>query len=109
VNFTVNFHPLAKADYHAFYHYIAERSPDGAVSWENALDDAISRLEKDPNIYSEIPDLVKGRDKYQQVFFKTRYGDRYRAVYVVDGEHVTVLRIRGKGQQPLGTNDLPNG
>lgn len=39
--------------------------------------------------------------------FGTQLGNTYVAVYLVENECVTILRIRGEGQPPLRAGDLP--
>jgi len=109
VSYIVNFHPLAQADYDQIFDYIAERSPEGALSWDDALNGAVARLKSNPEGYSLIPDPVVTEQQYQQILFKTKQGNTYRAVFAIEGELVTVLRIRGQGQRLLNKQDLPNG
>ena len=107
MSYTLFFHPFAQADYDHIYEYILERSPQGAESWDLALDGAIADLGNDPNRHAHIPESVVGRSEYRQAFFRTRRGKRYRLIFVVEGSIVTILRIRGPGQADVTPLDLP--
>lgn len=107
MNYSVNFHPLAQLDYRHIYDYIMERSPDGAQRWDAALDQTIELLRKDPHIYGRIPEPVASDREYKQLLFKTKYGNRYRLVFAIEDDLVTILRIRGPGQTPIDSSEFP--
>lgn len=107
MNFSVNIHPFAQADYDHIYNYILKRSPQGAARWDEALDAAIFSLKQDPIRYARIHEPVVGKSEYKQKSFTTRRGNRYRLIYVVEGKSVTILRIRGHGQASITPRDLP--
>lgn len=109
MKYSVNFHPLAQIDYRHIYEYIASRSSGGARSWDAALDEAIEALRNDPNIFGRIPEPVSSEQAYRQHLFKTKYGNRYRLVYAVENDLVTILRIRGPGQPPVAGADIAEG
>ncbi len=52
------------------------------------------------------PENEHAEREVRQVLFKTRKGSVYRALYTVDGEHVYVLRVRGRGQAPVNPDEL---
>ncbi len=106
MSFSVYFHPFAQADYDQIYEYIRERSPQGAASWDEAVNQAISSLESDPMRFGLIPEPVKGELEYRQAFFRTRRGKRYRLIFAVEDARVTVLRIRGHGQADVTPGEL---
>lgn len=97
----------AKQDAQSTFDWIAERSPVGALRWSRALDDAIARLEQSALGFgqAEEADLFVDRD-LRQILFKTAHGRTYRAVFVIDGTHVRILRVRGPGQEFLTESDL---
>jgi len=43
----------------------------------------------------------------RHVFFRTRAGRTYRALFLLVGDEVRVLRVRGPGQPPVGPDELP--
>lgn len=89
------------------YAYIARRSPDGAQHWDAALDRAIEQLTGNPNICSRIPERVVCNQEIKQLLFKTKYGNRYRIVFAIEDDLVTILRIRGPGQPPINSSEIP--
>ena len=81
-------------------------SPDGAVRWWFAFDEAVHKLTDHPLDCGLAPESETLRFQLRQFLFKTRRGRRYRGVFVVIGDEVRVLRIRGPGQPPLERNEL---
>jgi len=109
MSFSLNIHPEADTDAEGIAAYIGERSFEGMLRWLDAYEAAQARIVSNPLLCSpahEEPILNRG---LKQILFKTPSGNRYRAVFIVDGNHVTILRIRGKGQKLLSEQDLPNG
>lgn len=109
MSYAVRLLPAAKADLHEFYNYIAERSPEGADHWEAALEAGLARLRQNPFQCGLAPEHNKLGRELRQLLFRTQHGHTYRAVYLVEGEEVFVLRLRGPGQKPLRARDMPNG
>jgi plasmid stabilization system protein ParE len=109
VKYTVQLLALAKADYRRTFHYIQERSLQGAENWELAFEQCLDRLRTNPTIYSLAPENDLYDYPLYQVLFRTLRGKRYRIVYRIDGPQVTVYRLRGHGQPPLEKGGLPNG
>ena len=99
----------AKADYRHLFSYLEERSPQGALNWEESLEAGLARLRSNPLIYGLAPENMHFDFELRQLLFKTRYGRVYRAVYRVVGNEVTVFRICGPGQSPLNPNQIPLG
>lgn len=106
MNYTVRILPLAKNDWLSIFNYIAERSPQGARSWEAAYEQALTRLEQNPLICGFAPENHHFDFDLRQILFHTRRGKRYRMVFRVDQNVVTIYRIRGPGQAPLASGDL---
>ena len=97
----------ALRDIRATFRWIAQQSLSGAQSWRNAFDAAIQRLESNPHgcgRAGEADDFVD-RD-LRQILFRTRRGRTYRAVFVIAGDEVRVLRVRGPGQKDLTGDEL---
>ena len=109
MTYSLRIHPLAEEDAERIVDYLAARSVQGALNWLDVYLDAQSTLRKSPLTFSVIADTVSTSRVYRQIFFKTKYGQRYRAVYAVEGSDVTILRLRIHGQQPLANDDLPTG
>jgi len=108
MSYSLSIHPDADADAERIAGYIGERSFDGMLRWLDAYESALTRIASNPLLCSpahEEPIVGRG---LRQVLFKTPSGNHYRAVFILDGNKVTILRVRGKGQELLGDKDLPN-
>jgi plasmid stabilization system protein ParE len=107
MSFTVRELPKAKSDVRAIFEWLYERSTQGAKAWIDAYDAALLRLKTDAGSLgfaldnNECPEF-----ELRQIFFKTRRGRIYRAVYFIAENTVYVLRVRGPGQAPIDPDDL---
>lgn len=96
----------AQADVRSIAHWLADRSPQGARAWLRAYDEMVRRLEQQatscgPAYENEDCDL-----DVRQALFKTRRGRVYRALFLIEGGDVYILRIRGPGQAPVEPGEL---
>jgi len=107
VSYIVRVLPRAKDDLEAIFHYIEERSPLGAIRWEEALESGFSKLNYDPLVYGLAPENKHFDFELRQLLFKTPRGRNYRIVFRVEEMRVFVLRICGPGQAPLNSDDMP--
>jgi plasmid stabilization system protein ParE len=96
----------AERDAQQIYDWIKERSPDGALRWWDAYLDACQSLAYNPERNALAPEAQWGDDDVRQALFKTRRGVYYRALYIVSGKEVHVLRVRGPGQPDLLSDEL---
>ena len=96
----------AEFDVDYIYRFIAERSPRGATSWYQAFEKCLARIVDQPFSCSLAPENSKFTFELRHAIFKTPYGDPYRCVFTVVDNDVRVLRVRGRGQPPLETNDI---
>jgi len=106
MTFRVSILRRAERDAQQIFHWIAERSPDGAVRWWNAFESAVSKLTENPTGYAFAPEDELTDYELRQFLFKTRRGRTYRGVFVVLGEEIKVLRIRGPGQPMLESDEF---
>jgi plasmid stabilization system protein ParE len=99
----------AQADVRSIAAWLAERSPQGAISWLRAYDDMIGRLEEQP--FSCGPALERKDCEFdlRQALFKMRKGRVYRALFFVEAQDVYILRVRGPGQAPVDAGELGAG
>ena len=98
----------ARIDMDDFFNWLAHRSIQGAISWYLAFGRAVERIQAAPESCALAQESVPLRRELRQELFKTRRGRLYRAVFQIDGTHVTILRIRGPGQAPLRRRDVPS-
>jgi plasmid stabilization system protein ParE len=86
--------------------WLVERSPQGASRWLAALEEAKSKLAKNPLGYGLAPEDDFVDNEIRQIIFKTRRGRRYRALFIVIESEVRILHVRGPGQAPLASSDF---
>ena len=86
--------------------WLSERSPDGAIRWLNAFDAARQSLCANPQNCGLAPENDLVEEEIRQIFFQTRRGQPYRAVFTIIEGEVRVLHIRGPRQRPLRADEL---
>jgi hypothetical protein len=107
MSFTVRELPKAKLDKRGIFLWLHEHSPSGAAAWLNAYDSMIERLKREADSFGEALERQDcDFDVKQILFFKTRRGRVYRAVFCIEGQEVFILRVRGPGQAPISPRDL---
>jgi len=106
MSFVVHVLPRAHDDVLKIATWIADRSPQGADSWLAAYEQILERLAYYPLAYGPAFEAKSLKRDLRQAFFRTRQGNRYRLVFLVDGDSVTVLRVRGQGEIELAEDDL---
>jgi plasmid stabilization system protein ParE len=96
----------ARQDFHAIEAWLANRSRQGAASWVKRFDEALASLEENPLLQPVAPESEAFPEEIRHIMFRTRRGRTYRALFLVEGEEVRILRIRGAGQDNLSPGDL---
>jgi plasmid stabilization system protein ParE len=86
--------------------WIAERSPQGAVSWLDALDQAQALLAQTADQHEMVPESDVFDESLRQLLFKTRRGNRYRALYIIRDTTVYIVAIRGAGQEMISPDGI---
>jgi plasmid stabilization system protein ParE len=99
----------ARADVDGIFNWLVGRSVEGAISWYLAFRAAAQRITESPELYSVAPESQSLHRAVRQALFMTRRGRRYRIVFDVSEVEVFILRVRGPGQAPLRSRDLPPG
>jgi plasmid stabilization system protein ParE len=105
--FYVNVLRKAWRDAQAIVDWLSTRSPAGAMRWEAAFRTALKKLSENPHGCAEAPEQVRPPVKIRQILFKTPKGKYYRAVFVIEGDEVRVLRIRRPHQRVMRRRDMP--
>ncbi len=82
----------------AIYQWIEDRSAKGATRWYLALHARLSSLESNPHRFALAPENRHFEQEIRNVTFRTRAGRRYRILYTVGDQDITVLFVRGPGQ-----------
>ena len=96
----------ARRDFEDLVAWIAERSPRGAERWVASFEEALSILERNPFVAPIAAESEELREEVRHVMFRTKAGRPYRALFVVVGEEVRILRVRGPGQPPVTREDI---
>lgn len=104
--YRVDLLPHAERDLGRNYAWLAERSMAGADAWMRALRAKLESLERNPYQFGLAPEADTSNVEVRQFLFKTRRGRVYRGLFVIDGDEVKVLHIRGPGQRPLRPDEL---
>ena len=106
MTFSVHILRRATSDADAIFHWIAARSPAGAARWYAAFLSAAHDLSNNPFRFGISPESEAiGRDVRHR-FFKTRRGRVYRLLFLVVGDEVRILRVRGPGQAPVRFDEM---
>lgn len=88
----------AQADVRSIARWLAERSPQGAQAWLHAYDEMVRGLKQQADSCGAAPESKDCDLDVRQVLFKTRRGRVYRALLLIEGQDVYILRVRGPGQ-----------
>jgi plasmid stabilization system protein ParE len=100
--------PRAEADAQHIFDYICERSTQGASAWWVAFEDAAHRAVSDATRFAFAPEDSSTELELRQVLFSTRHGRTYRFIFTIVGDELRILRVRGPGQPPLASDELPS-
>ena len=106
MSYAVRILPVAAADRESIFRYILDRSPQGALAWETAYENALRKLRENPLLYGLASESNGLEIDLRQLLFSTRSGHTYRIVFRIDSDTVTIYRLRGPGQAPLGSSDI---
>jgi plasmid stabilization system protein ParE len=96
----------AQADIRSIVRWLARRSLQGAQAWLQAYDAMVLRLGRQADSCGAAQESDDFELDVRQVFFKTRRGRVYRALFVIEGNGVYILRVRGPGQAPVEPGEL---
>jgi plasmid stabilization system protein ParE len=96
----------AEADIDRIFDWLHRRSPDGARRWYEAFWDSAERLKSFPQSCGLAPESRDFPEEVRQMLFKTRRGRTYRALFVIRGDLVHILCVRGPGERPVKPEDI---
>jgi plasmid stabilization system protein ParE len=99
---------LARSDVDHIFNWLVHRSIQGAISWYLAFLNMAEEIGASPESFAVAPESNPLRCPLRQALFKTRRGRIYRIVFEISEFEIMILRVRGPGQSPLRTGDLPN-
>lgn len=98
----------AERDLESIFTWIEQRSADGATRWLRSFRDAVENVVRFPDGCSLASEHELAVEGIRQFLFRTLRGSVYRAIFVIVGNEVRILRIRGPGQSDLTTDELPD-
>lgn len=96
----------AEADIDRIFAWLSERSPEGARRWYESFWDSIERLRTMPLSCGLAPESDDFDEEVHLLLFGTRRGRTYRALFVVRGDLVQILCVRGPGEKPVEPEDI---
>lgn len=97
----------ARIDVQETTDWIAKRSKPGARSWVAALNRVLDSIDQYPESFAVAEeDYLFPFHTIREFYFKTRRGRKYRGLFVVIDDEKQVLRIRGSGQDLIGSDDV---
>ena len=102
----VKFSQRAKQDIHEIQAWVKSRSSKGAATWLAALEKSISHLSEFAISSATAPEADDLGIDLKQRMFKTRRGNSYRLLFIICGEMVHILAVRGMGQDLLHDGDI---
>jgi len=88
------------------FRWIAERSPDGASRWKAELQRTISRIADAADTFALAAESDLYSEPVREVYFKTRKGKKYRALFIIRGEVAYIVSVRAPGQDLVGPDEL---
>lgn len=96
----------ADCDADAIFNWLSARSEAGAHRWYQSF---LSLLEKLPGLARGCSVASEARmlgDDVRQVLFKTKKGSTYRVLFVLRGETIHIIAVRGSGQAHATPDDV---
>jgi plasmid stabilization system protein ParE len=96
----------ARQDVEKILSWLSARSLPGAARWFDKYIQSLHSLATQAANCSQAPEAsILGYD-VRQLLFKTRKGHTYRTVFIIEGDCVQVLAVRGSGQDLLTSEEL---
>jgi plasmid stabilization system protein ParE len=108
MKFQVTVLPQAQKEVEQIYSWIAEGSIDGAIRWYEKFLESLESLKTYPESCSLAPENDHVRQKIRDPISRTRRGNPYRVLFVINEKQVQVLHIRGTGQRLLDSDEIEN-
>ena len=104
--FRVSLTPRAADDLDSILDYIRERSSQGAQTWFTRWLEVYETLKVSADRQPLAPEDADHEEVIRHVVFKTRRGNPYRCLFLIRGQVVHVLHVRGYGQDLVPPDEL---
>ena len=95
----------AAADRDTCFDFIFDRSTQGALRWLDEFEAAAASLLTEP-FYGEAPENDDHEETIRQKFFGTPHGRTYRLLYIVRGNVIYIIHVRGAGQDVMAAGEI---
>lgn len=103
---TVALRPRARADITQAADWFAEKSRTAEASWRKRLLKAITELETDPRRYPQADEAAELGMDLRELLIGRRRGIVHRILFTIDGDVVTVHRVRHAAMDTLGEDEI---
>ena len=101
----VELSPKAERDVDDILTWIGQRSTKGAHTWSKRWDEVLEQLSNSAGSCGRAPESSKHDAELYQIVFKTRRGLPYRALFTINADVVSVVTVRGPGQDYLSPDE----
>ena len=108
MKYRVRLQPSAEKDLEEAYLWAAKHAPETATRWLHRFREVLQTLADNPQRCGAAPEDRKLKRDLRQLLYGKR-SNVFRAVFVIDGELVRILRIRRAARRPLTREDLSEG
>lgn len=106
MTFDVRVSERAERDVDTIFEWLVQRSEDGAVRWYHAYLASLQSLSTHAEGCGLAPEAEKLSIDLYQILFKTPKGRVYRSLFVIIGNTIHFVGVRGAGQDLAGLGDL---
>ena len=98
----------AERDFNRVLEYVAAHSKAGAEAWARAFDKALAYLEEKADSCPLAAENEYVDFEVREILFRTRRGLIYRILFTIQGTSVTILHVRGPGQDFVAALEIRN-
>lgn len=106
MKFKVELTQKARFELKEILRWLKSRSRVGAQRWSRRWEKVVSTLESHMHSFGLAPESEDHDEPVYQVVFKTRSGLPYRALFSIHQDVISILHVRGPGQDILGPDEL---
>jgi plasmid stabilization system protein ParE len=96
----------AEADINRIFAWLWERSQEGARRWYESFWEAAERLKTFPLSCGLAPENDDFDYELRHMLFGTTKGRTYRALFVISGDVVQILCVRGPGERLVKPDEI---
>src|SRR5215470_8005111 len=105
MTYKVRLQPLAESDLNEAFLWAAKNAPETARLWLTRFQAALNSLAEHPQRCGFAPEHKKLKRELRQLLFG-RTPNVFRAVFLIDGEVVRIIRIRRGARRQMTRKEL---